>query len=138
MKPSSYRLQCGTLQSARSVWRQSFYPAPFCWHPQLQSARSVWRQRQTTAVCIIGHHRVAICTERVEAKIRRKGESRRDYRCNLHGACGGKAQHCRYLGDFPSLQSARSVWRQRFLRCSAQSSIVVAICTERVEAKFIC
>ena len=34
-------------------------------------------------------------------------------RCNLHGACGGKAQSARAHPAQAQLQSARSVWRQR-------------------------
>ena len=56
---------------------------------------------------------VAICTERVEAK--QLNEICRIFRvrCNLHGACGGKAPYSRM----------------------SAASMMVAICTERVEAK---
>ena len=56
------------LQSARSVWRQSegsiAYSPPF----GLQSARSVWRQRRRMLSFWTARN-VAICTERVEAKL---------------------------------------------------------------------
>ena len=77
--------------------------------------------------------------------------------CNLHGACGGKASKNSFVSGQKQLQSARSVWRQRLttvtfglprLLQSARSvwrqridesiglaSDLVAICTERVEAK---
>ena len=58
---------------------------------------------------------VAICTERVEAKLLKIHESAAGReRCNLHGACGGKAPQFVQLRYF----------------------LVVAICTERVEVKF--
>ena len=78
----------------------------------LQSARSVWRQRRTI-FSSRPYKAVAICTERVEAKLQRLAEHRRQRRCNLHGACGGKAV---LAVDFYLLNR-------------------VAICTERVEAK---
>ena len=80
-------------------------------------------------------------------------------RCNLHGACGGKApQNSRKCGRARTLQSARSVWRQSSPVCTASLfsrrcnlhgacggkvsgvaysdlAVLVAICTERVEAK---
>ena len=57
---------------------------------------------------------VAICTERVEAKSLRKFSTSLPFGCNLHGACGGKVMKvpCKAALSF-SLQSARSVWRQR-------------------------
>ena len=79
------------LQSARSVWRQrviSLIAFPPIW--SLQSARSVWRQRRLHSQSA-ERFRVAICTERVEAKA-----------------------ECRCLDVGQDvLQSARSVWRQR-------------------------
>ena len=78
------------LQSARSVWRQSFpFPPAACRRRTLQSARSVWRQREdgmASAVLPV----VAICTERVEAKFAKSPKKLHFARCNLHGACGGK------------------------------------------------
>ncbi len=90
-----------------------------------------------------GH--VAICTERVEAKTDKRGKSKRERCCNLHGACGGKG--IRGRGTAPRLsvaicterveakiyqcykvviqvmlQSARSVWRQR---CTSISSVLL-------------
>ena len=56
-------------------------------------------------------------------------------RCNLHGACGGKGFLLHRNQIVIQLQSARSVWRQRFTVPSTRNRIDVAICTERVEAK---
>ena len=102
----------GVLQSARSVWRQSAINGTSEYPTELQSARSVWRQRGAPKYNR-GRAEVAICTERVEAKIS-------------------------FLTSFsvkPTLQSARSVWRQRPLIDSDLFNSTVAICTERVEAK---
>ena len=57
---------------------------------------------------------VAICTERVEAKWHKQKPEQRRLRCNLHGACGGKEMWKKVYTDTVELQSARSVWRQRF------------------------
>ena len=59
---------------------------------------------------------VAICTERVEAKVSSAAVSCPVACCNLHGACGGK-------DDFAATHSRQGD---------------VAICTERVEAKDCC
>ena len=106
--------------------------------------------------CVI--QRVAICTERVEAKGRNCSKRSSSPRCNLHGACGGKVKNVDELQNKAALQSARSVWRQRprpsllhkkragcnlhgacggkdYNIMSAAVSCMVAICTERVEAK---
>ena len=56
-------------------------------------------------------------------------------RCNLHGACGGKACTPATWRKCRRLQSARSVWRQRNQHLTAGEKGKVAICTERVEAK---
>ncbi len=56
-------------------------------------------------------------------------------RCNLHGACGGKATIKDARWHPLKLQSARSVWRQRVKSMACRSLYFVAICTERVEAK---
>ena len=58
-------------------------------------------------------------------------------RCNLHGACGGKACHKYKCTNSYALQSARSVWRQRHWLCRTALCRRVAICTERVEAKVV-
>ena len=58
--------------------------------------------------------KVAICTERVEAKVRACNAIQPDKGCNLHGACGGKEMWKKVYTDTVELQSARSVWRQRF------------------------
>ena len=67
----------------------------------------VWPERNDS--------RVAICTERVEAKEQNRRESRRRSCCNLHGACGGKAGFKALNISKFMLQSARSVWRQRIV-----------------------
>ena len=43
-------------------------------------------------------------------------------RCNLHGACGGKASLNHAISLYRKLQSARSVWRQR---CTSISSVLL-------------
>ena len=101
------------LQSARSVWRQSSVSVTLAAYSRaLQSARSVWRQSSSKFTKVRQGANVAICTERVEAKVRRfayahlcrvaicterveakcgfKRPQRRLTCCNLHGACGGK------------------------------------------------
>ena len=84
----------------------------FCAFLQLQSARGVWRQRWT-GVLSPPTAGVAICTGRVEAKSLPVllGSTKR--RCNLHGACGGKAIQRSINKMNEVLQSARGVWRQR-------------------------
>ena len=116
----------------------------------------MWRQRKTARLCIKTVY-VAICTERVEAKAicaressvahvaicteRVEAKAISVYRfvcvesCNLHGACGGKAHGTNLPDAFLQLQSARSVWRQRGMRPLRERQQLVAICTERVEAK---
>ena len=102
---------------------------------------------------------VAICTERVEAKVKSAHSAAERCCCNLHGACGGKVDctgnhqrrgigcnlhgACGGKGRWSTdrivkkwLQSARSVWRQRPVLGIPQLACNVAICTERVEAKF--
>ena len=169
------------LQSARSVWRQRFIYYLHIFQNVLQSARSVWRQStrataqrsvKPVAICTerveakIGNFwlsitsgSVAICTERVEAKCRSQFASPSILCCNLHGACGGKGilPNCpviviaccnlhgacggkgsRFCAQYmlASLQSARSVWRQSSALEKIGTRPAVAICTERVEAKF--
>ena len=105
---------------------------------------------------------VAICTERVEAKHFRPRLHTSSPRCNLHGACGGKAWHksegdpvqaCCNLhgacgGKGPSYRRRRG--RRSVAICTerVEAKVIVAackgfqrgvaICTERVEAKFAC
>ena len=56
--------------------------------------------------------------------------------CNLHGACGGKVANFDYsTATDAALQSARGVWRQRPHRGREARTVLVAICTGRVEAK---
>ena len=125
------------LQSARSVWRQSARPfqpsAPGCGcnlhgacggkapTPRMSSPRSCCNLHGACGgkACrrksFPARRRVAICTERVEAK--------------------GKHSPC--FAILPWLQSARSVWRQRSGASVPLMPCRVAICTERVEAKEI-
>ncbi len=112
-----------------------------------------------SAYCILCISAVAICTERVEAKAFRGVLSPPPCRCNLHGACGGKVIRKESTTiQICTLQSARSVWRQRSIgslaytagfgcnlhgACGGKERVGVcfalhervAICTERVEAK---
>ena len=106
----------------------------FCAFLPLQSARSVWRQSSMRMTCIFGR-RVAICTERVEAKVYMNLWSNTDPSCNLHGACGGKVLPSTEETERFQLQSARSVWRQSLYPGDVEKVPQVAICTERVEAK---
>ena len=96
-----------------------------------------------SAYCILCISAVAICTGRVEAKYSAVGMSALGYRCNLHGACGGKevlaannvivpgcnlhgacggkvVSIARSVQFADKLQSARGVWRQRphAVRCA--------------------
>ncbi len=123
------------LQSARSVWRQSMLNRqqhgfhhgcnlhgacggkarrlPDCVTTVLlQSARSVWRQRWMKPVCQTKKN-VAICTERVEAKL---PGLYRPARYRLVAICTerveAKVRSCRCFVSGGKLQSARSVWRQ--------------------------
>ena len=70
-------------------------------------------EAKISALSIIRHPPVAICTERVEAKIIAQRYIPCQYRCNLHGACGGKGPVIDATTVLAELQSARSVWRQR-------------------------
>ena len=131
-----FQAQTGVLQSARSVWRQSTYSggapaagvvaicterveAKHCLRRR-SSCRSVAictervEAKLTTAYLFTKQQVVAICTERVEAKVLESP----------------------FQTDDQTLQSARSVWRQRSRQHKRQKSPCVAICTERVEAKF--
>ena len=100
----------------------------------LQSARSVWRQSWgRRSGCWIS--RVAICAERVEAKIVTPPFGCCRKCCNLRGACGGKGAVDCAVRRLHRLQSARSVWRQSVFWLSNTYVPKVAICAERVEAK---
>ena len=78
---------------------------------------------------------VAICTERVEAKL--LCVQRRLFQNGLQSARSVWRQSTRFtrFRNPCSLQSARSVWRQRVHQRRAWQARPVAICTERVEAK---
>ena len=87
---SAYCILC---ISAVAICTERVEAKAFCaTHPRLlslQSARSVWRQRHSAQL-------IPDC-----------------FRCNLHGACGGKVHVAGVQGISVALQSARSVWRQR-------------------------
>ena len=79
---------------------------------------------------------VAICTERVEAKIAFPSQLVQLRCCNLHGACGGKDKR-------PKKAYHRLTGCNLHGACGGKGteplamlySPLVAICTERVEAK---
>ena len=101
------------LQSARSVWRQSSVSVTLAAYSRaLQSARSVWRQSSSKFTKVRQGANVAICTERVEAKVRRFAYA---HLCRV-AICTERVEAKRAaLGDgiiVKKLQSARSVWRQ--------------------------
>ena len=131
-------MPCGRpprLQSARSVWRQSFRGGACASPSALQSARSVWRQRKTQKSFALTRW-VAICTERVEAKYRGQRKAARRTRCNLHGACGGKASRRRSdRGCYARCNLHGACGGKALYRSAVSSGENVAICTERVEAK---
>ena len=88
-----------------------------------------------SAYCILCISAVAICTERVEAKL--LCVQRRLFQNGLQSARSVWRQSTRFtrFRNPCSLQSARSVWRQRVHQRRAWQARPVAICTERVEAK---
>ena len=101
------------LQSARSVWRQRRTGIAFASTQRLQSARSVWRQRKTQKSFALTRW-VAICTERVEAKPVVGDQIADAMRVAI---CTERVEAKRYIAvqylRAKTLQSARSVWRQR-------------------------
>ena len=101
------------LQSARSVWRQSCLMYPVAAAISRCNLHGACGGKGATDKSVTIQTGVAICTERVEAKARRS---------------------VAYSTCF-SLQSARSVWRQRHYITEITLITLVAICTERVEAK---
>ena len=100
------------LQSARSVWRQSYEWMPPVSLAALQSARSVWRQR--------------VCQR--QARLFR-------LRCNLHGACGGKADDCQFVHCFSYCNLHGACGDKAKSYSCFFSFRIVAICTEHVGAK---
>ena len=146
-----------TFQSARGVWRQSQRNLPDFPRPavpictgRVEAKAPTLRTRTILKVVPICTGRVEakrshthcfspfgvpICTGRVEAKAVCVHQRQRAERCNLHGACGGKAKSYSLFFSFRSsnlhgacggkgrmctsaaargtLQSARGVWRQR-------------------------
>ena len=88
--PHIARIAKCTLQSARSVWRQSPEFRAYYYCIQLQSARSVWRQRET----ITGGENEMMLLQSARSVWRQSVTS---------------ALHCSVS---VALQSARSVWRQ--------------------------
>ena len=112
-RPSSRNRDYLSLQSARSVWRQSSVSVTLAAYSRaLQSARSVWRQSSSKFTKVRQGANVAICTERVEAKVRRFAYA---HLCRV-AICTERVEAKRAaLGDgiiVKKLQSARSVWRQ--------------------------
>ncbi len=80
---------------------------------------------------------VAICTERVEAKLLKIHESAAGReRCNLHGACGGKAPQFVQLRYFLVVAICTERVEAKDENKNVLVDTHVAICTERVEAKF--
>ena len=79
---------------------------------------------------------VAICTERVEAKNKDEAKARHAAELQSARSVWRQSACCLQAQALTALQSARSVWRQSGkVRC-APGERMVAICTERVEAKF--
>ena len=79
--------------------------------------------------------KVAICTERVEAKRHRLELLRLHGGCNLHGACGGKAA---FVFGWTITHEVAICTERVEAKCLAfllLGKAQVAICTERVEAK---
>ena len=101
------------LQSARSVWRQSLAGQQIASDLTRCNLHGACGGKAVGQYAAMTMPIVAICTERVEAKIFADAHGSVAGCCNLHGACGGKAL---VLSD-------------------AFSPLLVAICTERVEAK---
>ena len=78
---------------------------------------------------------VAICTGRVEAKNMAKYAQSQDRSCNLHGACGGKESFgLQPFWHMPVAICTGRVEAKRF-RLLERLRAAVAICTGRVEAK---
>ena len=78
---------------------------------------------------------VAICTERVEAKNKDEAKARHAAELQSARSVWRQSACCLQAQALTALQSARSVWRQSGkVRC-APGERMVAICTERVEAK---
>ncbi len=84
----------------------------FCAFLPLQSARSVWRQR--------------VCQR--QARLFR-------LRCNLHGACGGKADDCQFVHCFSYCNLHGACGDKAKSYSCFFSFRIVAICTEHVGAK---
>ena len=86
-------------------------------------------------ICGFCTRRVAICTERVEAKQERKLACVSESGCNLHGACGGKVCCLKAFRKHYccNLHGACGGKATSIIRSLPSPS--VAICTERVEAK---
>ena len=107
----------------------------FCAFLPLQSARSVWRQSS----CIIARKsssKAAICTERVEAKAHHVHcLCAHTGCCNLHGACGGKADDCQFVHCFSYCNLHGACGDKAKSYSCFFSFRIVAICTEHVGAK---
>ena len=105
------------------------------------SAVAICTERVEAKVNIRGSRstdeRVAICTERVEAKFNAYETINRNRGCNLHGACGGKVTWGakKYASENVAICTERVEAKLRNFR--RIYTHVVAICTERVEAKYL-
>ena len=83
----------------------------------------------------VGDAAVAICTERVEAKDAFLHGGHENRCCNLHGACGGKVLFP-FLPLFVGCCNLHGACGGKVLLLRQVTlSALVAICTERVEAK---
>ena len=79
---------------------------------------------------------VAICTERVEAKIIDYQSAGFTESCNLHGACGGKASTYDVVAYCSRCNLHGACGGKDWRLPPLCKILIVAICTERVEAKF--
>ena len=121
------------LQSARGVWRQSSSFSAAGAITELQSARGVWRQRKD-GICIVFSFRCNLhgacggkASELLSALATRC--------CNLHGACGGKALP-RAWAHHARVAICTGRVEAKVLRHKFRTQVCgVAICTGRVEAK---
>ena len=124
-----------TLQSARSVWRQSVPPLDTNYYITGCNLHGACGGKDADVIPTEDEEQVAICTERVEAKSIYFKIRKEKKRCNLHGACGGKDQNhmARLARRSCNLHGACGGKVPAF--CTLHGLQVVAICTGRVEAK---
>ena len=88
-----------------------------------------------SAYCILCISAVAICTGRVEAKVRAERTKPNVHGCNLHGACGGKGACTSGSASIRSCNLHGACGGKDNHHHSLLISAQVAICTGRVEAK---